>query len=156
MDILLPTLKDPNNLEANNLMTRISETLKLRGADGLSAAERAQVLTLADPGFKPGMSDAQKLQALKASNAALVKFFADHPDVLARRGVLETLISAMGRIEQDSALSTSGVVGNKKGDATPVNQREMKPGRPGPSQRSPLAPGAAPVPGMMMPAPVGP
>ncbi len=139
-EILLPALKDPNNLNATKLITSISEILKLRGSEGLTDAERAEILKLADlPVDQP-----------------LVKFIGD-PKILGRQGVLETLIASMGRVEQEAALSTSGIVGNGSGNAVPKDQRLMKPHAPG-APRVPGAPGAPGVtmPGMPMPAPVGP
>jgi hypothetical protein len=90
-DVVLTMLKSPSELEAGALVTRIVEALKLR--DGLTAEELQSVVKLPP----------------EQQNAAVQKLLSD-PSVAKRPEVLEVLITALGRREQDIAIQASGIL----------------------------------------------
>ena len=91
-EVLLPTIKNPNNLRAAEYLSEISEILKLR--DAFTPAERDALLKL----------------DLKQAGAELRRQILEQPEVRERRKLLEVLTAAMGRREQDNAISSSGIL----------------------------------------------
>lgn len=98
-EVLLPVLKDPEKLQANELINRISEINKLRGGEGLTEAQRQALM------------EGTPADAAKALNGML-------KDVAGKRGVLDVLVAALGRQEQANAIQSSGILkGENKGPA---------------------------------------